>query len=76
MKIIFPTLQNFFVAASDTARPVLSELVNASFARLRLAKTSTEQNRVKSAMKLNRMARDIESSQPSLAAELRNFASR
>ncbi len=76
MKIIFPTLQNFFVAASDTARPVLSEVLSTSFARFRLAKVTTEQKRVKNAMNLNRMARDVESSQPSLAAELRNFASR
>jgi hypothetical protein len=68
-----PSFQSFFIAnqSQATALP--------SFTRAN--KQSEVSGRVKSqklkqAISLQRMAREVESSQPNLAAELRNFASR
>jgi hypothetical protein len=75
MHSLFPNLQSFFVSASDSVRPVLSGMTNPFAAVFKTRQTATER-KVKNTMALNRMARDLESSQPSLAAELRYFASR
>lgn len=75
MQNLFPNLQNFFVSASDSVRPVLSGMT-IPFTGMFKTSQSAVQTRVKNSMALNRMARDVESSQPSLAAELRYFASR
>lgn len=74
MQSLFPNLQNFFVSASDSVRPVLSGVTN-PFAAMFKTSAATD-SKMKNTMALNRMARDLESSQPSLAAELRYFASR
>jgi hypothetical protein len=79
MQRLFPNLQNFFVSASDSVRPVLSGMANpfANMFKSKLTMTERKQAvKVKNIIALNRMARDLESSQPSLAAELRYFASR
>lgn len=72
MKLFFPAVQSFFVAASDSARPLVASLFKSN--------KTPEQRRqaklLKNTIALNRMARDLESSQPGLAAELRYFASR
>lgn len=72
MILFFPAVQSFFVAASDSARPL--------FAGLFKSKKTAEQRRqaklVKNTLALNGLARDLEASQPGLAAELRYFASR
>ena len=67
------SFQSFFIAnqSQATASPSLT----------RSNIQSEESGRVKSqklkqAISLQRMAREVESSQPNLAAELRNFASR
>jgi hypothetical protein len=70
----FPNFQTFFVSASDTVRPVLSGIANPFAAMFKSDRKLTV--KVKNTIALNRMARDLESSQPSLAAELRYFASR
>jgi hypothetical protein len=70
---LISSFQSFFIAnqSQATASP--------SFTRSNIQ--SEESGRVKSqklkqAISLQRMAREVESSQPNLAAELRNFASR
>lgn len=72
MKLFFPAVQSFFLAASDSARPLVANLFK--------SKKTAEQRRrakvLKSTLALNGMARDLESTQPGLAAELRYFASR
>jgi hypothetical protein len=67
------SFQSFFIANQSQA--------TASPSFTRASKQSEESGRVKSqklkqAISLQRMAREVESSQPNLAAELRNFASR
>lgn len=71
---LFPNLQTFFVSASDTVRPVISGIANPFAAMFKSDRKQAV--KVKNTIALNRMARDLESSQPSLAAELRYFASR
>ena len=68
-----PSFQSFFIAHQSQAA------VSPSFASAN--NQIKESGRVKSlklkqAISLQRMAREVESSQPNLAAELRNFASR
>ena len=83
MQSLFPNLQSFFVSASDSVRPVLSPILsgmaNPFSGMFKSKQTLAEQKlviKVENTIALNRMARDLESSQPSLAAELRYFASR
>lgn len=79
MQNLFPNLQSFFVSASDSVRPAISSMANPFTAMFKSKQTMTDRKqaiKVKNSMALNRMARDLESSQPSLAAELRYFASR
>ncbi len=77
-------MQNFFVAASDTFNTFLFTFKH-PFAVLQKgygsnAKGSSadqaNQKRLETSGSLQRMARDVEHSQPSLAAELRYFASK
>ena len=68
-----PSFQSFFIANQSQAA------ASSSFASAN--NQIKESGRVKSqklkqAISLQRMAREVESSQPNLAAELRNFASR
>ena len=68
-----PSFQSFFIANQSQAS------ASPSFASAN--NQIKESGRVKSlklkqAITLQRMAREVESSQPNLAAELRNFASR
>jgi hypothetical protein len=77
MQRLFPNLQSFFVSASDSVRPVLSGMANPFTAMFKQTPSDRKLAvKVKNAIALNCMARDLESSQPSLAAELRYFASR
>ena len=72
-------MQNFFVAASDTFRPFFFSLQNPFSALLKSHGTTTDpavQDRLATSGSLQRMAREVEYSQPSLAAELRYFASK
>jgi hypothetical protein len=76
---LIPNIQSFFISASDSVRPTFGSLVtplNSLFKASRTAAERKHEKRLKNTMTLNRMARDLESSQPSLAAELRYFASR
>ena len=74
---LIPNFQSFFIAASDTVRPKFGGLVNpiSKLIKSRLPAKAGQKKRLKNTMALNRLARDLESSQPSLAAELRYFAS-
>lgn len=68
-----PSFQSFFIANQTQA--------TASPSFVRINNKGEESGRAKSqklkqAISLQRMAREVESSQPNLAAELRNFASR
>lgn len=72
MKLFFPAVQSFFVAASDSARPLVAGL----FKSRKTAEQRRQAKALKNTIALNRMARDLETSQPGLAAELRYFASR
>ncbi len=71
-------MQNFFVAASDTFKPFLFSLQNPLTALLKgsAPKSDADQVRLSTTTSLQRMARDVECSQPSLAAELRYYASK
>ncbi len=70
-------MQNFFVAAADTVRPLLFSFQNPFTALLRNYGGSKPVNTAaETARDLERMAREIERQQPNLAAELRSFASR
>lgn len=77
-------MQNFFVAASDTFNTFLFTFQH-PFAVLhksygssakRTSTTKANQARLATTGSLQRMAREVEFSQPSLAAELRYFASK
>jgi len=75
-------MQNFFVAASDTFNTFLFSFQH-PFAVLQTnhGKTADKadkanQERLATSGSLRRMAREVEYSQPNLAAELRYFASK
>ena len=72
-------MQNFFVAASDSFKPFFFSFQN-PFSVLLKSQTSTtpkaDQDRLQTTRSLQRMAREVEHSQPGLAAELRYFASK
>ncbi len=70
-------MQNFFVAASETFKPLFFSFQNPFAALLR--SNNAASNRVERAgtsRNLEFMAREVEQMQPSFAAELRNFAAR
>ena len=74
MQSFIPNLQHFFVAASDTLSP--AALIGRAFKFGHTIAETRQKRRLQQALTLNRMARDLDASQPSLAAELRSFASR
>ena len=67
-----PSFQSFFISNQTQAT------TSPSFARINKGEESgrAKSQKLKQAISLQRMAREVESSQPNLAAELRNFASR
>ncbi len=77
-------MQNFFVAASDTFNTFLFTFKHPFAVLLKgygsSAKSSSidqaNHDRLATSGSLQRMARDVEYSQPNLAAELRYFASK
>lgn len=73
---------NFYLAATETIKPLVFALPN-RFASLctglfvhQTKNQDVGNDRVNAAMSLQRMANEMEAVQPSLAAELRSFASR
>ena len=68
-----PSFQSFFIAnqTQATASPSFAHINNKGEESGR-----AKSQKLKQAISLQRMAREVESSQPNLAAELRNFASR
>lgn len=70
-------MQNFFVAASETFKPLFFSFQNPFSALLRSSNVSTKNlERAETSRDLETMAREVEQMQPSFAAELRNFAAR
>ena len=69
-------MQNFFVSAADTFKPVFFSFQNPFTALLRNYGGKAVSSPADTARDLERMARDVERQQPNLAAELRSFASR
>ncbi len=75
-------MSNLYAAAAESIKPWVFVLPN-RFVNLCAAlftapgtTSSGDKDRISAALSLQRMANDIESVQPSLAAELRSFASR
>ncbi len=70
-------MQSFFVAAADTVKPFLFGFQHPFTALLRShGGTKATPSAAATARELQRMAREVEKTQPNLAAELRNFAGR
>ncbi len=70
-------MQNFFVAASETFKPLFFSFQNPFSALLRSNTASTKRvERADTSRSLELMARDVEEFQPNFAAELRSFAAR
>ncbi len=70
-------MQNFFVAAADTIKPLFPVFQNPFTALLRsYGGSKPADGRVQAQRQLERLARDVERMQPGLAAELRSFAAR
>ncbi len=68
-------MQNFFVAASETFKPLFFSFQNPFAALLRSNNVSSKHlERADTSRDLEYMAREVEQMQPSFAAELRNFA--
>lgn len=76
MQLIFPTAQRVFDLASASMRPLFNGLFMRGVERSTSEMTGTQAQRLSTTKKLNRIARDVEISQPNLAAELRYFATR
>lgn len=76
MQLIFPTAQRVFNLASASIRPLFNGLFMRSVERSTSEMTDTQAKRLSTTKKLNRIARDVEISQPNLAAELRYLATR
>lgn len=70
-------MQSFFVAATDTLKPMFLGFQNPFTALLRSQGGSMPADqRAQTRRELEAMARDVERLQPGLAAELRSFSSR
>lgn len=70
-------MQSFFVAATDTVKPLFFSIQNPFTALLRnYGGSKPEPTAAGTYRQLERMARDVERLQPNLAAELRSFAAR
>ncbi len=76
MQLIFPTAQRVFDLVSASMRPLFNDLFMRGMERSISEITCTQAKRLSTTKKLNRIARDVEISQPNLAAELRYFATR
>ena len=70
-------MQDFFVTAADTVKPLFLGFQNPFNALLRTyGGSKPADERVQTRRELEFMARDVERMQPGLAAELRGFAAR
>ncbi len=70
-------MQNFFVAASETFKPLFFSFQHPFAALLRSSNTGAQNlERAETSRTLETMAREIEQLQPNFAAELRSFAAR
>ncbi len=70
-------MQNFFVAAAETFKPLFFSFQNPFSALLRSNNVSEKSlERAETSLGLEYMAREVEQMQPSFAAELRSFAAR
>ncbi len=70
-------MQNFFVATAESFKPWLPGFLNPFSGLFRQAAGNAASNSgADTVHNLDRMARDVERLQPSLAAELRSFANR
>jgi hypothetical protein len=75
-------MSNHYLAETETVKPLVISIPNrlASFCATLFttkgADTTCTDDRVSAALSLQQMANDMDSLQPSLAAELRAFASR
>jgi hypothetical protein len=75
-------MSNLYLVAAETIKPLVFALPNrfaSLYTTLFTAQGPTgdgDKDKVNAALNLQRMANDMESIQPSLAAELRSFASR
>jgi len=76
MQFIFPTAQRVFDLASASMSLLLNNVYMRGVERSASELTCTQAKRLSTTKKLNRIARDVEISQPNLAAELRYFATR
>jgi hypothetical protein len=76
MQFIFPTAQRLFDLASASMRLLFNNVFMRCVERNTSEVTCTQAKRLSTTKKLNRIARDVEISQPNLAAELRYFATR
>lgn len=72
MKFIFSFQSFFFANQSQTVRSGLYAPTN----KQNRYSDKTKREKLKHAISLQHMAREVESSQPNLASELRSFASR
>lgn len=75
-------MSNHYFPSSDTAKPLATALpkrfatLSAKLSMSKGAGAKRTENRVNAALSLQQTANDMDSLQPSLAAELRVFASR
>lgn len=76
MQLIFPTAQRVFDLASASMRPLFNGLFMRAVEGSTSEMTGIQAKRLSTTKKLNRIARDVEISQPNVAAELRYFATR
>lgn len=73
---------NFYLTANETIKPLVFALPNrlvglcGSLFMPQTKNRSVSEDRVNAAISLQQMANEMEAVQPSLAAELRSFASR
>lgn len=74
MQTLLPNLQHFFIAATDTLSPLAA--LSRKFGVKRHTEKAEQKRHLKEVAALNKMAREVELSQPGLAAELRSFTSR
>ncbi len=75
-------MSSFYLTATETIKPLVFAFPNrllhlcTGLAPHQTKVRDTSDDRVSAAMSLQRMAKEMEAVQPSLAAELRSFASR
>lgn len=70
-------MQNFFVAATETFKPLFFSFQNPFSVLLRSSAVENKHlERAETSRGLENLAREVEQMQPSFAAELRSFAAR